>query len=515
MKKILLSTIVILLTAATGAWAQTSTDIVTKNNFYSYFDDNGNLLDAITSDKLIFQGEFSDLVDYIVLNRSITITGDNAVLKNMGIAIVSKDVAIDNLTLTANTSLDDLIYVSGSDVSLDKISVTYNAPIEEEEEAKAIFANDAENFSLTNSEIIFTGANPGGNHYRGLEVRDCDAAIIDNNTITATFPAVDVSWDGYGSISQNLVLAVGIQGGNDVEFTNNIVNVNTNGEVGSYPTIDAVMVYSANNILINGNNITVLDTTKGDNARYYYSLDIYSTKGTVEGNNIIVNTTTAAGVDRAGSAYSIQLTGPFTITVKDNNITAISKGSVTAIYTSNWGGEAILTVENNNIDVTGDVTTSNYALVSGIEAQIDEFYAYNNTIAVNNGADYDDANQVIGVGIGYSYYGDTSADIQGNDMTVDGKYAVYYEKASYTNVIGNALRAHELTGDAAVYIGAGEENVVKNNVDAFNSITTGVKSVENSNADVNTYSVTGVRVNTPSHLPKGIYIIGGKKVIVK
>ena len=48
-----------------------------------------------------------------------------------------------------------------------------------------------------------------------------------------------------------------------------------------------------------------------------------------------------------------------------------------------------------------------------------------------------------------------------------------------------------------------------------NSITTGMKSVESSNADANTYSVTGVRVNTPSHLPKGIYIIGGKKVVVK
>ena len=100
-------------------------------------------------------------------------------------------------------------------------------------------------------------------------------------------------------------------------------------------------------------------------------------------------------------------------------------------------------------------------------------------------------------------------------MTVDGKYAVYYEIVNYTNVIGNALRAHELTGDDAVYIGEGEENVVKNNVDAFKSITTGVKSVENSNADVNTYSVTGVRVNTPSHLPNGIYIIGGKKVVVQ
>ncbi len=488
MKKILLSTIVILLTAATGAWAQTSTDIVTKDNFYSYFDANGNLLDAITSDKLIFQGEFSNLVNYIYLDRPITITGDNAVLNNI------------------------TIYVSGSDVSLDKISVTYNAPIEAE--AKAIFANDAENFSLTNSEIIFTGENPGSYHYRGLEVRNCDGAVIDNNTITATLPAVDVSWSSDDGIDQDLVLAVGIQGGDKVEFTNNIVIANTNGEIGWYPTIDAVMVYSANNILINGNNITVLDTTKGDNARYYYSLDIYSTTGTVEANDIIVNTTT--DIDRAGTAYTIQLTGPFTVTVKDNNLTGISKGSAAAIYATNWGGEANLTVENNNIDVTGYITNATYYCVSGIEAQIDMLKAYNNKITVANGADYDDTYPVYGVRMSSPYAsGIPSADIQGNNMTVDGKYAVYCEKVNYTNVIGNALRAHELTGDDAVYIGAGEENVVKNNVDAFNSITTGVKSVENSNADVNTYSVTGVRVNTPTHLPKGIYIIGGKKVIVK
>ena len=488
MKKILLSTIVILLTAATGAWAQTSTDIVTKDNFYSYFDANGNLLDAITSDKLIFQGEFSNLVNYICLDRPITITGDNAVLNNIA------------------------IFVSGSDVTLDKLSVTYNAP--DGVEAKAIFANGAKNFKLTNSEIIFTGTNPDGNYYRGLEVRNCDAAQIDNNMITATFPAVDVSWSSDGGIDQYYVLAVGIQGGDKVEFTNNIVIANTNGGIGWNATIDAVMVYSANDILIKGNNITLLDTATEASLRYYYSLDILSTTGTVEANDIIVNTTT--DIDRAGTAYAIQLTGPFTVTVKDNNLTGISKGSAAAIYATNWAGEANLTVENNNIDVTGYITNATYYCVSGIEAQIDMLKAYNNKITVANGADYDDTYPVYGVSMSSPYaIGDHSADIQGNNMTVDGKYAVYYEKVNYTNVIGNALRAHELTGDDAVYIGAGEENVVKNNVDAFNSITTGVKSVENSNADVNTYSVTGVRVNTPSHLPKGIYIIGGKKVIVK
>lgn len=484
MKKNLLIAIALLLTASTGAWAD---DIVTQSNFYNYFDTDGKLLDAITSDKLTFRGEFSNLVDNIYLDRSITITGDNAVLNDIGFII------------------------TGNDVTLDKVSVTYNAP--SEVDAKAIFANGAKNFKLTNSEIIFTGANPGENYYRGLEVRNCDAAQIDNNTITATFPAVVINWMDNSSIAKDYVLAVGIQGGDKVEFTNNTVTVNTNGGIGEYPTIDAVMVYSANDILIKGNNITILDTTAEISPRYYYSLDIYNLTGTVEANDIIVNTTT--DFDRTGTAYPIQLTGPFTVTVKNNHLTGISSGPVTGLYSSNWGGEAILTAEKNNIDVTGYTTTGSYIPVAGIEAQIDTLKAYNNTINVDNLADYDDANKVIGVGIGSSFYGNPSANIQGNNMTVDGKYAVYYEKASYTNVIGNALRAHELTGDDAVYIGAGEENIVKNNVDAFKSITTGVKSVEDSNADANTYSVTGVRVNNPSHLPKGIYIIGGKKVVVK
>ena len=445
--------------------AEELTNIVTNDTFFRFFDENGMLLDTIEFDELIFQGEFSDLVNTIIISDEITLTSDNAVLNNIALYITGDGVTVNGFTLNENDANftnngGAALYVSGSDVTLDNVSVTYNAP--SEVEAKAIFANGAENFALINSEIIFTGANPGSNHYRGLEVRNSNAAKIDNNTISAVLPAVPVAFSASG-IDQDLVLAVGIQGGEDVEFTNNRVNVNTNGAVGSYPTIDAVMIHSANDLLVKGNNITHMDTTTEDSARYYYSLDIYSTTGTVEANNIIVNTT--AGVDRAGTAYPIQLTGPYTITVKDNNLTAVSKGPIAGIYTSNWPGAATLTVENNNIDVTGYATTGNYALVAGIEAEIDVFKAYNNTITVANGADYDDANQVIGVGIGSSYfYGDTSADIKDNTITVDGKYAVYYAKAINTNVTGNTLYGHELEGDDAAYIGDGTNNVIENNL---------------------------------------------------
>ena len=478
----LLLTLVLLCMTAQTAWAD---DIIYVSNTGDDTNDGsseatalatiGKAVECATGGETIFikNGEYEE-TQIITIGCNLTIEGeslDGVKLKNTPLRITANNVTVTGFTLNENkadftTNDGAAIYVSSSNVTLDNISVTYNAP--SEKEAKAIFANGADNFKLINSEITFTGANPEENHYRGLEVRDCDAAKIDNNTITATLPAVDVDWSGSG-IGSNLVLAVGIQDGENIEFTNNTVTVNTNGSVGYYPTIDAVMIHSTDNILIKKNTITHLDTTTEDSPRYYYSLDIYSTTGTVEENNITVNTTTATNdVDRAGTAYAIQVTGPSTVTIKDNNITAISKGSVAGIYASNWDGYTDLTLDNNIIDVTGYATTANYALVAGVEADIDVLKAYNNTITVANGAndaDYYDANQIIGVGIGNTwFYGAPIVDIKDNDITVDGKYAVYYATAENSNVIGNALRAHELTGDDAVYIGSGDNNTVASNL---------------------------------------------------
>ncbi len=44
---------------------------------------------------------------------------------------------------------------------------------------------------------------------------------------------------------------------------------------------------------------------------------------------------------------------------------------------------------------------------------------------------------------------------------------------------------------------------------------TGIAAVANSSADASVYTVTGVQVSKLSRLPKGVYIVGGKKVVVK
>ena len=435
--------------------------VVTNDTFFNFFDDAGVLIDNRDYYGLIFEGNFSDLVDTIVFNKAFKVYGNNTVLDNIAVRIEADNVELSGFTINANKQFADnndaVIYATGSDIKLDDVVVNYTAP--SEVEAIAIYANAADNFVLSNSEIMYVATNPGDKHNYGLEVRTSNNVLIENNKIDATLPAVDVDY-GASGIDMDLVLAVGIQGGENVSFTSNVVNVNTNGGIGSYPTIDAVLIRDVDNVLINFNNITHIDLTSQDVARYYYSIDLYGLTGTVENNNILLNTT--SGIERSGSAYPIQLTGPFTLVINNNNLTSISKGPNAGIYASNWGGPADLTATNNFINVTGYAAEHNWALVTAIEPQIDVARIYNNTIYTYNIADYGDANQIYGVS--FSQWGTGgSYDVTGNIINTEGKYTVYFKEAENTNVTYNTLYAHNLTGDDSVLIASGENNTVENN----------------------------------------------------
>jgi len=437
--------------------------IVTNKTFFNFFDDSGVLKDNKDYYGLTFEGNFSDLVDTIVFNRPFKVFGNNTVLNNIAVRIEADDVELSGFNITADKEFAEnngaAIYATGSNIEIDDVVVNYNAP--DAVEAIGIYANAADNFALSSSKIMFVSANPGSKHHYGLEIRDSNNVLLINNEINATLPAVGVDYMATG-IDTDLVLAVGIQGGENITFISNDVNVNTNGGIGDYPTVDAVMIHGSNNVSVILNKISHIDTTTSDISRFYYALDLYSLNATVENNNIFVNTT--AGADGAGTAYPIQLTGPATVTVKNNNLTSMSKGANSGIYAANWNGPTTLIAEDNTINVTGYATSGSYSLVSGIEAEIDVLNAYNNTITVNNLADYDDANQVYGISMVSSYMQGTAvADINNNIINVDGKYAVYYIKAINTNVTYNSLYAHELAGDDAAIINDGENNIIENN----------------------------------------------------
>jgi predicted outer membrane repeat protein len=446
------------------------TNVVTNDTFFGYFDEDGVLLDDVEFDELIFSGNFTGLgVDLITINRPIEIYGEGetgyAMFYNMGLRVEADDVSVSNL-MFVNLGKDfsqindgASIYVKGEDVTIEDIGLVHGAS--QNNSTYGIYVADGSNgFELSSSVIQFMGDKDKNvtDYQVALRVSGSDDVFISKNRIYAALPARTPDWYGVG-IDKDYVLAVGIQNGDDIIFYSNDVTVYVIGE-NSYKTVDAVMVDNVVNLEISRNNITLTDDFN-DGVAYYYALDLYGVDGAVIRNNITVDT--ATGAVGSGAAYDIQINGPSKVVVSYNNLTAISNGPTAGIMTSWYNGAVDLTVEFNDIDVTGSTGLSNYALTTGIELQV-EAKVYNNTIHVTNIGEYDDDNYIFGISAAQDSYLDFSVDIKDNEIYSDGMYAVYVKNTENGEVSGNYLIANELQGDDAVY--ANDDVIVEDNFPA-------------------------------------------------
>ena len=491
------------------------TNIVTNNTFFDYFGDDGMLLGDITFDTLIFKGEFSNLgVNVVYVPRAIVINGDNAVLRNIAI-MCEQGTTLNNLTLNATNYVADtdgaLIYAIGSDVTVNNITIDYNAT-DGSNNAIAVYASGADNFKLVNSTITFTGNNVDGKVFaQGIKIAKSINAVVDSNIITTSCPLVDVEYSHWGSIDTDLVFAIGVEKSENVKIINNIVDNSawTKGNNANFPTFDAFIAHTANNLLIKNNTISHTDliTPKG-NSSYIYALDFYESNSViVEDNRVLLNTT--GGKEGAGAAYAVQVTGPYNnFVVKGNNLTTVSNGPNLGVYSQNYYGTTEITTENNWINVTGFAGPAEFALVSGMEFQDTVAKAYNNTIYVQNVNEYNDDNNIAGITYVQSTSGSHQFDIQNNTIYSEGKYAVLIKSAKDSQIIGNTLYAHELNGDDAAIFKSGTNNVVKNNYPMSTDII-----IDVNNAWIGKEAVMGITLNSAATGTANI-MVGGKTYTV-
>ena len=491
------------------------TNIVTNNTFFDYFGDDGMLLGDITFDTLIFKGEFSNLgVNVVYVPRAIVINGDNAVLRNIAI-MCEQGTTLNNLTLNATNYVADtdgaLIYAIGSDVTVNNITIDYNAT-DGSNNAIAVYASGADNFKLVNSTITFTGNNVDGKVFaQGIKIAKSNNAVVDSNIITTSCPLVDVDYSHWGSIDTDLVFAIGVEKSENVKIINNIVDNSawTKGNNANFPTFDAFIAHTANNLLIKNNTISHTDliTPKGTSS-YIYALDFYESNSViVEDNRVLLNTT--GGKEGAGAAYAVQVTGPYNnFVVKGNNLTTVSNGPNLGVYSQNYYGATEITVENNWINVTGFAGPAEFALVSGMEFQDTVAKAYNNTIYVQNVNEYNDDNNIAGITYVQSTSGSHQFDIQNNTIYSEGKYAVLIKSAKDSQIIGNTLYAHELNGDDAAIFKSGTNNVVKNNYPMSTDII-----IDVNNAWIGEEAVIGITLNSAATGTANI-MVGGKTYTV-
>jgi len=491
------------------------TNIVTNETFFDYFGDDGMLLGDITFDTLIFKGEFSNLgVNVVYVPRAIVINGDNAVLRNIAI-MCEQGTTLNNLTLNATNYVADtdgaLIYAIGSDVTVNNITIDYNAT-DGSNNAIAVYASGADNFKLVNSTITFTGNNVDGKVFaQGIKIAKSNNAVVDSNIITTSCPLVDVDYSHWGSIDTDLVFAIGVEKSENVKIINNIVDNSawTKGNNANFPTFDAFIAHTANNLLLKNNTISHTDliTPKGTSS-YIYALDFYESNSViVEDNRVLLNTT--GGKEGAGAAYAVQVTGPYNnFVVKGNNLTTVSNGPNLGVYSQNYYGATEITAENNWINVTGFAGPAEFALVSGMEFQDTVAKAYNNTIYVQNVNEYNDDNNIAGITYVQSTSGSHQFDIQNNTIYSEGKYAVLIKSAKDSQIIGNTLYAHELNGDDAAIFKSGTNNVVKNNYPMSTDII-----IDVNNAWIGKEAVIGITLNSAATGTANI-MVGGKTYTV-
>ena len=491
------------------------TNIVTNETFFDYFGDDGMLLGDITFDTLIFKGEFSNLgVNVVYVPRAIIINGDNAVLRNIAI-MCEQGTTLNNLTLNATNYVADtdgaLIYAIGSDVTVNNITIDYNAT-DGSNNAIAVYASGADNFKLVNSTITFTGNNVDGKVFaQGIKIAKSNNAIVDSNIITTSCPLVDVDYSHWGSIDTDLVFAIGVEKSENVKIINNIVDNSawTKGNNANFPTFDAFIAHTANNLLLKNNTISHTDviTPKGTSS-YIYALDFYESNSViVEDNRVLLNTT--GGKEGAGAAYAVQVTGPYNnFVVRGNNLTTVSNGPNLGVYSQNYYGTTEITAENNWINVTGFAGTAEFALVSGMEFQDTVAKAYNNTIYVQNVNEYNDDNNIAGITYVQSTSGSHQFDIQNNTIYSEGKYAVLIKSAKDSQIIGNTLYAHELKGNDAAIFKSGTNNIVKNNYPMPTDII-----IDVNNAWVGKEAVIGITLNSAATGTANI-MVGGKTYTV-
>ena len=450
---------------------------VGSDNFTYYFAD-GVLKEDYEGSVLVFNGEFTDKGIIDIKSPNVTVIGNNSLLRNMVFCLESSNVMLTGLNFVLDQEFADNdnagILVLGDNCTVYNCTMDYAVP-----EAKTGFCVYAEggkieNFSLANSTFNFIGNNLGGGWAYGIFLDGVDNAIVYGNNINCSLPLRSVNWafDIFGGVSMDAVGAFVAQGCNNMTLSHNSISTYVNGGSSSYPTLDTVIIYGCNNATVERNHIYSEDfDSKNGKDNYLQGIDLYFANDvTILNNQIDIRTT--GGRAGMGSAYPIQVNGPsYNVKIAYNNLTTINFGPNIGIYSQNYYGATKIDIISNFINVTGLASTHYWALVAGIEVQDSDDLILNNTIIVNNIGSYADNNNIYGISYSQNTKGNHTYNIQYNNVTTNGRYAVSLSGTSSlvvnSIIANNVLNTKKSSGNRAVRVGSGRNNTIRNNTDGI------------------------------------------------
>jgi hypothetical protein len=446
-------------------------------NFTYYFAD-GVLKEDYEGSVLVFNGEFADKGIIDIRSPNVTVIGNNSLLRNTVFFLESSNVMLTGLNFVLDQEFADNdnagILVLGDNCTVYNCTMDYAVP-----EAKTGFCVYAEggkieNVTFANSTFNFIGNNLGGGWAYGIFPDGVDNAVVYGNNINCSLPLRSVNWafDIFGGVSMDAVGAFVAQGCNNMTLSHNSISTYVNGGSSSYPTLDTVIIYGCNNATVEKNRIYSEDfDSKNGKDNYLQGIDLYFANDvTILNNHIDIRTT--GGRAGMGTAYPIQVNGPsYNVKIAYNNLTTINFGPNIGIYSQNYYGATKIDIISNFINVTGLASTHYWALVAGIEVQDSDDLILNNTIIVNNIGSYADNNNIYGISYSQNTKGNHTYNIQYNNVTTNGRYAVSLSGTSSlvvnSIIANNVLNTKKSSGNRAVRVGSGRNNTIRNNTDGI------------------------------------------------
>ena len=424
-------------------------ETVTKDTFFNYFESDGNLKSNVTSEELVFEGEFTiPDVHYITIDKPIKLTGNNAVLNNLSIIIAANDVVFDSFTVNTDDATNAFYISEANNVKIINNNITFNA-VGDDDSACTIYVDAAEMLTLQNNRIVVTG-NRSGN--KAVYFVDCAGAVVDGNEFVAAVPSVGYPYPSYGMGGAVLYF---FGETDDLKFVNNNVTV-VGTPAGDYPTSVAV-AFTGSRVLADNNNIIC----SGD----LYSYAIM---------DLGINTTISNSVIKASSsnyACGIDLEGSGISTVANNDIIAVSDASAYGIYSGMTSGGLVGVYSDNNISVDG------YFAVGVSISSFDETIIGNNINATGNYTigvaagycnSYDASWTPISVPIKNRLVKDNTINSLGSNVGTDATGDSYFknlESTGITTLIGNLTleKNNIVSSDKGIYATAADNLSISSN----------------------------------------------------
>ena len=398
-------------------------DIVTNDTFFNYFDDGGTLLDNVTADELVFEGDFREVnVNYICVGKPIKFTGKNATFEGITFVINSDNVTIDKFTIIQYSDLYAVSVQNGvENIVLSNNVIDYAAL--EGFDSYAIYAQAVNNLNIINNTILYVGNTDGTVVNNAVRIEGDDDEdnpvpasniVVSGNTFDLQLPSVDVAYDPDTYAATYMSQGIVFYYCEDLEF-------------------DAISVTSDEYSFgeIQSKDITIADNTINvDGHAYAYAVSVCADNFNITGNNITVTAETNLG-------HGIDVNGPSSVgVVSKNDISVESPLASYGIYSYQYMGaiEDIVYSDNTvevtgyasagmeivecNPEITGNVIIANGNYTYGILASIrDEGEITGNIVTVlgsNIGKDATGDPLMPKNSMGISVKGDTT--IEGNNI---------------------------------------------------------------------------------------------------